>query len=221
MWLLGSNLRESCRCPAPDGPACSGRRDVPGCRRLCGQPLRPRRRRRNHSVGQQQMKELIGWSAEALVGRNMLDFSRSRHRSDDPAAGAAIETIVTALQARGAGLSDPARAKPPRPYPPDHPHAELLRRDGFHLTISHAHPAASTPPASQPGSRHDWRSTGGSSTGSPTADRGLPEPARCRRRGCRAARGVDRGAPGRQAAVAVRQGLSGRAPRALGSAGSG
>jgi hypothetical protein len=46
--------------------------------------------------------------------------------------------------ARGSDLSEPDRAKPPRPYPAAHPNAELLRRDGFHLTSRHRHPASIT-----------------------------------------------------------------------------
>ena len=67
-------------------------------------------------------------------------LDRYRTRLDSPDEGSAIGGIVAGLRAKGASLSDADRAKPPRPYPVDHPNAELLRRDGFHLTTTHGHP---------------------------------------------------------------------------------
>jgi uncharacterized protein (TIGR02453 family) len=86
-------------------------------------------------------------ASEVLLGAGQMGLSgpaldRYRARLDHHDDGAAIDAIVTGLQAKGAHLSAPDRAKPPRPYPVDHPNAELLRRDGFHVTSAHAHPAA-------------------------------------------------------------------------------
>ncbi len=80
---------------------------------------------------------LLGAGQKGLRGARL---DRYRTRLDDADDGATIERIVDGLQAKGASLSDPDRAKPPRPYPADHPHAELLRRDGFHLSTTYAHP---------------------------------------------------------------------------------
>jgi uncharacterized protein (TIGR02453 family) len=85
-------------------------------------------------------------STTALIGAGQMGVSggardRYRHRLDDPADGASLRDIVTALQADGAELSEPDRARPPKPYPQDHPNAELLRRDGFHVTATLSHPA--------------------------------------------------------------------------------
>lgn len=86
-------------------------------------------------------------STEVLLGAGQAGLrgaalSRHRERLDDPGDGALIRDIVAALTTDGAELSDPVRAKPPRPLAVDHPNAELLRRDGFHLTTSHPHPAS-------------------------------------------------------------------------------
>ena len=58
---------------------------------------------------------------------------------DDPKRSDAVRTAVDTLLAGGAELSDPDRSKPPRPFPLDHPNADLLRRDGFHLTRTTPH----------------------------------------------------------------------------------
>ncbi|HEY6533471.1 MAG TPA: DUF2461 family protein, partial [Acidimicrobiales bacterium] len=84
-------------------------------------------------------------NAEVLLGAGQMGLreprlDRYRARLDSPDDGAALDAIVTALRTKGASLSDPDRTRPPRPYPVDHPYAELLRRDGFHLTTTHAHP---------------------------------------------------------------------------------
>lgn len=84
-------------------------------------------------------------STEVLLGAGRMALrasalDRYRTRLDNADDGATIEGIVAELHAKGASLSDPDRAKPPRPYPVDHPNAELLRRDGFHLSTTHAHP---------------------------------------------------------------------------------
>ncbi len=84
-------------------------------------------------------------STEVLLGAGQMGLrgpalDRYRSRLDNADDGATIERVVAGLLAKGASLSDPDRAKPPRPYPVDHPNAELLRRDGFHLSTTHAHP---------------------------------------------------------------------------------
>jgi uncharacterized protein (TIGR02453 family) len=86
-------------------------------------------------------------AADVLLGAGQMglrgpSLDRYRSRIDSPGDGATLRKIVSGLQAKGAVLSEPDRAKPPRPYAADHPDAELLRRDGFHLTTTHPHPAA-------------------------------------------------------------------------------
>ena len=81
---------------------------------------------------------LLGAGQMGLQGE-ALDHYRAR--LVDPAEGAAIRAIVEERRIAGAVLSDPARARVPRPYATDDPSAELLRRDGFHLSTAAAHPA--------------------------------------------------------------------------------
>jgi uncharacterized protein (TIGR02453 family) len=86
-------------------------------------------------------------ATEVLLGAGQMGLrgpllDRYRARLDSHDDGAAIGAIVAGLHAKGASLSEADRAKPPRPYPVDHPNAELLRRDGFHLTTTHTHPAS-------------------------------------------------------------------------------
>lgn len=59
----------------------------------------------------------------------------------DRQRGGVLRRIVDDLVANGADLSEASRANVPRPYPADHPNADLLRRDGFHLARTVAHPA--------------------------------------------------------------------------------
>jgi uncharacterized protein (TIGR02453 family) len=85
-------------------------------------------------------------SSEVVLGAGQAglrgpDLQRYRDRLDDDAEGARIAAIVASLRSKGSELSEPDRAKPPRPHPVDHPNAELLRRDGFHLSSAHPHPA--------------------------------------------------------------------------------
>jgi uncharacterized protein (TIGR02453 family) len=54
--------------------------------------------------------------------------------------GAQLRAVVDQLVATGSELSEPSRARVPSPYPPAHPNADLLRRDGFHLTHTNRHP---------------------------------------------------------------------------------
>jgi uncharacterized protein (TIGR02453 family) len=88
-------------------------------------------------------------AADVLLGAGQMGLrsavlDRYRQRLDEPDGGARLRNIAADLVARGAELSEPKRAKPPRPYPAEHLNAELLRRDGFHLTSRHPHPASIT-----------------------------------------------------------------------------
>lgn len=47
--------------------------------------------------------------------------------------GDQISEAIAAAQNRGATLRDPDLKRVPAPYPPDHPHADLLRRKGLSL----------------------------------------------------------------------------------------
>ena len=84
-------------------------------------------------------------STEVLLGAGQMGLSREaltryRERLDDADGGATVRAVVAALEAEGATLSDADRVRVPRPYPADHPSADLLRRDGFHVTTSEPHP---------------------------------------------------------------------------------
>ncbi len=86
-------------------------------------------------------------STEVLLGAGQMGLSREalpryRERLDDDGGGATVRAVVAALEADGATLSDADRVRVPKPYAADHPSADLLRRDGFHLTSSEPHPAA-------------------------------------------------------------------------------
>lgn len=86
-------------------------------------------------------------SSSVLVGAGRLGVSgeaRDAYRAalDDPVRGAEARATVDDLLASGADLSEPDRKSPPRPHPSDHPNADLLCRDGFHLSRTSAHPAA-------------------------------------------------------------------------------
>lgn len=54
--------------------------------------------------------------------------------------GTQLRDVVDQLVAAGSELSNPTRLRVPSPYPPDHPNADLLRRDGFHLAHTGRHP---------------------------------------------------------------------------------
>ncbi|HUP71729.1 MAG TPA: DUF2461 domain-containing protein [Acidimicrobiales bacterium] len=76
------------------------------------------------------------------VGIRGVDLAAYRDSIVDTTRGPEVRAIVDQLVATGAELSDPSRATVPRPYPADHLNGDLLRRDGFHLTHTRAHPAA-------------------------------------------------------------------------------
>jgi uncharacterized protein (TIGR02453 family) len=86
-------------------------------------------------------------STAVLVGAGRMGVSgetRDAYREalDAPMRGAEARAAVDDLLVTGADLSEPDRNSPPRPFPSDHPNADLLRRDGFHLSRTSAHPAA-------------------------------------------------------------------------------
>ena len=81
---------------------------------------------------------LVGGGRMAVTG-GALDAYRAA--LDDPERSDGVRTPVDTLLAAGAELSHPDRARPPRPFPVEHPNADLLRRDGFHLSRTTAHPA--------------------------------------------------------------------------------
>ncbi|GID27867.1 DUF2461 family protein [Paractinoplanes brasiliensis] len=65
----------------------------------------------------------------------------------DPQRAAEIDRHVTALEADGAQLSEPTRARPPAGFDPTGPATRFAVRDGFHLTRVYPHPRAVTTPA--------------------------------------------------------------------------
>jgi uncharacterized protein (TIGR02453 family) len=84
-------------------------------------------------------------SSTVLLGAGQMGLrgaalARYRERVGDLEEGDRLRRAVSALQRDGAELSDPDRTRVPKPYPPDHPSAELLRHDGFHLSRTSPHP---------------------------------------------------------------------------------
>lgn len=55
--------------------------------------------------------------------------------------GAALRAGVDRAIDQGSALSEPDRVRVPSPFPQDHPNADLLRRDGFHVSHTCPHPA--------------------------------------------------------------------------------
>lgn len=85
-------------------------------------------------------------STEVLLGAGQVGLrgehlDRYRARLADRVDGAVVRAVVADRLAAGDVLSDAARARVPRPYAADDPSADLLRRDGFHLSAATSHPA--------------------------------------------------------------------------------
>lgn len=61
-------------------------------------------------------------------------------------AGEELDAIVTSLRrsVRGATMSDASRQRVPKGYDPEHPRADYLRRDGFHVSADVKTPASIT-----------------------------------------------------------------------------
>ena len=82
---------------------------------------------------------------QAVLGSGVFGLKgESLQRYREAVAGpraAEIRRIADKAVASGATLSDPARQKPPRPYPVDHANADLLQRDGFYVVAAHDLPA--------------------------------------------------------------------------------
>lgn len=88
-------------------------------------------------------------ATEVLLGAGQMGLrgptlDRYRQRVDDPADGSRLAAIVAKLTDKGGELSDADRMNPPRPFPATHPHAELLQRDGFHVSTRRTHPRSVT-----------------------------------------------------------------------------
>jgi len=80
---------------------------------------------------------LVGAGQIGLAGA-ALDRYRDAVAGDD---GEQLRDIVDRLITAGCELSDPNRVRVPSPHRKNHPNADLLRRDGFHLTHTGPHPA--------------------------------------------------------------------------------
>ncbi len=66
---------------------------------------------------------------------------------DDVTGGEFVELVAAARKAvKGASMSEPQRKRVPRGYPADHPRADLLLYDGFHLSTEVPPPASITSP---------------------------------------------------------------------------
>lgn len=84
-------------------------------------------------------------SATVLTGAGRIGLRGAaldeyRARVVDPDSGLRLRSSVDRLVASGAALSDPVRARPPRPHASGTTNADLLCRDGFHLTRTEPHP---------------------------------------------------------------------------------
>jgi uncharacterized protein (TIGR02453 family) len=64
-------------------------------------------------------------------------LNRYRRAVIDPDAGGELDALIAELQisARGAVMSEPRRTSVPRGFPVEHPRSDLLRRDGFHMSV--------------------------------------------------------------------------------------
>lgn len=76
------------------------------------------------------------------IGLRGTDLTIYRTRVTDPDVGPQLRAVVDRLIVSGATISDAVRARPPRPYLPGEMNADLLCRDGFHLTRVEPHPPA-------------------------------------------------------------------------------
>jgi uncharacterized protein (TIGR02453 family) len=74
------------------------------------------------------------------MGLRGADLEHHRVAITDPLRGPEVRRIVDRLIASGDALSEPDRVRVPRPYPGDHLNADLLLRDGFHLSRTQPHP---------------------------------------------------------------------------------
>jgi uncharacterized protein (TIGR02453 family) len=81
---------------------------------------------------------VVGGGRMAVTG-GALDAYRAA--LDDPQRSDGVRTAVDTLLASGAELSHADRARSPRPFPAEHPNADLLRRDGFHVSRTTPRPA--------------------------------------------------------------------------------
>lgn len=79
---------------------------------------------------------LLGAGRMGLTGDELADHRR-RMAGDRCAA---LLTTVDDLLADGSQLSDADRVRVPAGFASNHPNADLLRRDGFHLTHTSTHP---------------------------------------------------------------------------------
>lgn len=81
---------------------------------------------------------LVGAGQIGLTGPGLARY-RSHVAGDE---GSSLRGIVDRLLADGSELSEANRVRVPVPHADDHPNADLLRRDGFHVSHTRGHPAA-------------------------------------------------------------------------------
>lgn len=81
---------------------------------------------------------LVGAGQIGLTGPGLVRY-RSHVAGDE---GASLRSIVDRLLADRCELSEANRVRVPAPHPNDHPNADLLRRDGFHMSHTIGHPDA-------------------------------------------------------------------------------
>lgn len=77
---------------------------------------------------------VLGSGVFVLTGARL---DRYRHAVIDAATGDELDAIIDEVRnsVRGSEMSEPRRAVVPRGFPADHPRAELLRRDGLHMSV--------------------------------------------------------------------------------------
>jgi uncharacterized protein (TIGR02453 family) len=81
------------------------------------------------------------------IGVRGTDLAAYRAHVTDPDLGPQLRVVVDRVIASGATISDAVRAKPPRPHAADAMNADLLCRDGFHLSRVEPHPPVIAGPA--------------------------------------------------------------------------
>lgn len=86
---------------------------------------------------------IIGAGVVGLFGER-LERWRTAVLDDDRGIELATLIEATRCRLRGATLTEPTRKRVPKGFPADHPRADLLRRDGLHLSTALAMPDSVT-----------------------------------------------------------------------------
>lgn len=103
----------------------------------------------------------VGPDGLTVGGGNMHNardqIERYRAAVDDPATGAELETIVTALRRKGFEIGGEVMKSRPRGVAPDHPRLQLMRHRSLIAWRDHGTPAWLSTPGVVGRVRTDWR----------------------------------------------------------------